>query len=44
MAAFYVSNPKLMFYYEDSYVDMDDYKFLIQNYINTNNYVSVDLS
>lgn len=31
-----------MFYYEDSYVDMDDYKYLIQKYTNLNNYVSVD--
>lgn len=31
-----------MFYYDDSYVDMDDYKYLIQNYVNTNNFVSVD--
>jgi hypothetical protein len=31
-----------MFYYEDSYVDMDDYKYLIQKYKNLNNYVSVD--
>ena len=31
-----------MFYYDDSYVDMDDYKYLIQNYVNMNNFVSVD--
>ena len=31
-----------MFYYDESYVDMDDYKYLIQNYVNTNNFVSVD--
>ena len=33
-----------MFYYEDSYIDINDYKFLIQKYMNTNNYVTVDLS
>ena len=33
-----------MFYYQDSYIDIDDYKFLIQDYMNTNNYVSVDLN
>jgi len=33
-----------MFYYNDSYVDMDDYKFLIKNYVNMNNYVSVDIN
>jgi hypothetical protein len=43
-ADFFASNPKLMFYYQDSYIDIDDYKFLIQNYMNTNNYVSVDLN
>lgn len=31
-----------MLYYDDSYVDMDDYKYIIQKYVNTNNYVSVD--
>ena len=44
MADFFASNPKLMFYYQDSYIDIDDYKFLIQEYMNTNNYVSVDLN
>ncbi len=44
VADFFASNPKLMFYYKDSYIDIDDYKFLIQDYMNTNNYVSVDLN
>lgn len=42
MVSFYKSNPKLMFYYNDTFIDMSDPELLIKSYFNLNNYASID--
>jgi hypothetical protein len=42
--AFYQANSNFMFMYVDSYIDINEYKYLIEHYLNQKNFVPVDLA